>query len=85
MISFRLTRTPRLRPELPPADDPDLPAPSARTPSRDHVSRRSPDDTHVDDAHHVHVSFGFLTLDTEGPLSRRARPLLDRPRGFAPR
>jgi hypothetical protein len=33
MSRFRLTRSPRLRPELPPADDPDLPAPSARTPS----------------------------------------------------
>ena len=62
MSRFRLTRSPRLRPELPPADDPDLPAPGARTPSFAPAYRRSPledrrphhgdDAHHVDDAHH---------------------------------
>ena len=54
MPRFRLTRSPLLRPELPSVDDPDLPAPSARSPSPDPGHRRAPSDDmhHVDDAHH---------------------------------
>ena len=78
MPHFRLTRTPRLRPELPPVDDPDLPAPSARTLSpasideRHHVDDARPvDDARLDDAHHgddtpQRIAQGVRVIDRDG-------------------
>ena len=72
---FRLIRAPRAWPELPPADDPDLPVPRQRRPVPDAGPKHEPATPEHPDGYERH---GINTLHADGevtPLAKAAGPL----------